>query len=73
MIPIFDNAGRFPTKIAKTCYLVSPSFSGTVGGTNGLYQITDGDEVLSLFPENKVSINGRDFQAVAPGIFARTS
>lgn len=73
MIPIFDNAGRFPTKIAKTCYLVSPSFSGTVGGTNGLYQITDGDEVLSLFPGNKVSINGRDFQAVAPGIFARTS
>lgn len=73
MHPIFENAGRFPTKIAKTCYLVSPSFSGTVGGTNGLYQITDGDEVLSLFPENKVSINGRDFQAVAPGIFARTS
>lgn len=71
--PIFENAGTFPTKIAKTCYLVSPSFSGTVGGTNGLYQITDGDEVLSLFPENKVSINGRDFQAVAPGIFARTS
>ena len=70
---VFEGAGRFPTKIAKTCYLVSPSFSGTVGGTNGLYQITDGDEVLSLFPGNKVSINGRDFQAVAPGIFARTS
>ena len=71
--PIFENAGTFPTKIAKACFFTGSSFAGLIGGINGIYQLTDGDEVLSLFPGNKVSINGRDFQAVAPGIFARTS
>lgn len=71
--PIFENAGTFPTKIAKACFFTGSSFAGLIGGINGIYQLTDGDEVLSLFPGNKVNINGRDFQAVAPGIFARTS
>lgn len=71
--PIFENAGTFPTKIAKACFFVGSSFSGNIGGSNGIYQITDGSSIVSAFPNNKVSVNGREFQAVAPGLFARTS
>ena len=71
--PIFENAGTFPTKIAKACFFTGSSFAGLIGGINGIYQLTDGDTVLSAYPENKVTINGREFQAVAPGLFARTS
>lgn len=71
--PIFENAGKFTNKMAKTCFFIGDSFAGLIGGINGIYQITDGETSVSLFPENKVSINGRDFQAVAPGLFARTS
>lgn len=73
MHPIFENAGTFPTKIAKACFFVGSSFSGNIGGSNGIYQITDGSSIVSAFPRNKVSVNGREFQAVAPGLFARTS
>lgn len=73
MHPIFENAGMFPTKIAKACFFTGSSFGGLIGGINGIYQLTDGDTVLSAYPENKVTINGREFQAVAPGLFARTS
>lgn len=73
MHPIFENAGTFPTKIAKACFFTGSSFGGLIGGINGIYQLTDGDTVLSAYPENKVIINGREFQAVAPGLFARTS
>ena len=73
MRPIFENAGMFPTKIAKACFFTGSSFGGLIGGINGIYQLTDGDTVLSAYPENKVTINGREFQAVAPGLFARTS
>lgn len=71
--PIFENAGMFPTKIAKACFFTGSSFGGLIGGINGIYQLTDGNTVLSAYPENKVTINGREFQAVAPGLFARTS
>lgn len=71
--PIFENAGKFANKMAKTCFFIGDSFAGLIGGINGIYQITDGDTSVSLFPENRISINGRDFQAVAPGLFARTS
>ena len=71
--PIFENAGTFPTKIAKACFFTGSSFGGLIGGINGIYQLTNGDTVLSAYPENKVTINGREFQAVAPGLFARTS
>lgn len=73
LMSVFDGDIKFPTKIAKACFFVSDTYSGVVGGTNGLYQITDGTTNLSLLPENKVTINGREFQAVAPEIFARTS
>lgn len=71
--PTFENAGTFPTKIAKACFFVGSSFSGNIGGSNGIYQITDGSSIVSAFPNNKISVNGREFQAVAPGLFARTS
>lgn len=71
--PIFENAGTFPNQIAKTCFFTGDQFAGLVGGINGIYQITDENTVVSLFPENKISINGRDFQAISPGLFARTS
>ena len=73
IVPIFDGAGTFSSKIARACFFVSSTFSGVIGGNNGIYQISDGDTSLSLLSGTKVSINGRDFQAVAPGIFARTS
>ena len=73
LMSVFDGDIKFPTKIAKACLFVSDTYSGVVGGTNGLYRITDGTTNLSLLPENKVTINGREFQAVAPEIFARTS
>ena len=70
---VFDGVGSFTNSIAKCCFFTGESFAGLVGGINGIYRITDGITTLSLFPENKVNINGRDFQAVAPGLFARTS
>lgn len=70
---VFDGVGSFSNKIAKCCFFTGENFAGLVGGINGIYRITDGVTTLSLFPENKVNINGRDFQAVAPGLFARTS
>lgn len=70
---VFDGVGSFTNKIAKCCFFTGENFAGLVGGINGMYRITDGITTLSLFPENKVNINGRDFQAVAPGLFARTS
>lgn len=70
---VFDGVGSFTNKIAKCCFFTGENFAGLVGGINGIYRITDGVTTLSLFPENKVNINGRDFQAVAPGLFARTS
>lgn len=73
LMSVFDGDIKFPAKIAKACLFVSDTYSGVVGGTNGLYRITDGTTNLSLLPENKVTINGREFQAVAPEIFARTS
>lgn len=73
LMSVFDGDIKFPTKIAKACFFVSDTYSGVVGGTNGIYRITDGTTNLSLLPENKVTINGREFQAIAPEIFARTS
>lgn len=72
-VPIFDGAGMFSNTIARACFFASSTFSGVIGGNNGIYQISDGNTSLSLLSGTKVSINGRDFQAVAPGIFARTS
>lgn len=71
--PIFEGAGAFASKIAKACFFTSSSFSGVIGGSNGIYQITDGTNIVSAFPGTKISINGREFQAVSPGLFARTS
>ena len=73
LIPSFGGSGQFPTKIARACFFASSSFSGVVGGNNGIYQITDGGTVLSILSGTKVRVNGREFQAIAPGIFARTS
>ena len=73
LIPSFDGSGQFPTKIARACFFVGSSFSGIIGGNNGIYQISDGNTALSILSGTKVSVNGRDFQAVAPGLFARTS
>ena len=71
--PSFKGSGAFPNKIAKACFFAGSSFAGVIGGNNGIYQICDGETSLSLLSGTKVSINGREFQAVAPGIFARTS
>ena len=73
LIPSFDGSGQFPTKIARACFFAGSSFSGVVGGNNGVYQITDGGTALSILSGTKVRVNGREFQAIAPGIFARTS
>lgn len=73
IVSTFDNAGTFPSKIAKSCFFVGSSFSGVIGGNNGIYQISDGNAPLTILSGTKVTINGRDFQAVAPGLFARTS
>lgn len=73
LIPAFDGSASFPSKIARACFFVSSSFSGVIGGNNGVYQISDGDTSLSILSGTKVSVNGRAFQAIAPGIFARTS
>ena len=69
----FDGSGLFPTKIARACFFVGSSFSGIVGGNNGVYQISDGNTALSILSGTKVSVNGRDFQAVATGLLACTS
>ena len=74
MTTIFPDAGTFSTKIAKLVLLYTDSFVGVIGGTNGVYAITDGKNAIdSLFPGNRVNINGCDFQAITPGLFARTS
>lgn len=73
LLTSFDGSGLFPTKIARACFFVGSSFSGIIGGNNGIYQISDGNTALSILSGTKVSVNGRDFQAVAPGLFARTS
>ena len=72
LITVFDGM-TFSTKMAKLCLFSSDTYSGVIGGSNGIYQITDGANALSLLPGNKVTVNGREFQAVAPEIFARTS
>lgn len=70
----FADAGIFTTKVAKSIVIYTNDFAGIIGGINGVYAITDGDTALdSLLPGNRVNINGSDFQAITPGLFARTS
>lgn len=71
--PMYSGVNNFGSKIARAVFFVGPNFSGLIGGINGIYEISNGTEKLSLLPGNKVSVNGRDFQAAFPGLFARTS
>lgn len=72
--PVFNNVGQFPGKISKTCFFTGTQFAGLIGGINGIYQITDGaNTITDLLPGTKITVNGREFQAVAPSLFARTS
>ena len=72
--PVFNNVGQFPGKISKTCFFTGIQFAGLIGGINGIYQITDGaNTITDLLPGTKITVNGREFQAVAPSLFARTS
>lgn len=72
--PVFDDVGQFPSKISKTCFFTGTQFAGLIGGINGIYQIMDGvNTIADLLPGTKITVNGREFQAVAPSLFARTS
>lgn len=71
--PVFNDGGIFHTKIAKLMTFCGKSFTGVVGGVNGVYQITDGESTMSALPETKATIGGMKFHAISPGLFARTS
>lgn len=70
---VFNDGGIFHTKIAKLMTFCGSSFTGVVGGVNGVYRITDGSSIMSALPETKITIGGMKFHAISPGLFARTS
>ena len=70
---VFDNGGKYHTKIAKLLLFVGTDFVGLVGNTSGAYTITTGEMSDTADPGSLVSVNGCLFCGIGYIMYARLS